>query len=41
MLVIGREHTDDQLTEYNKSKGFTFPSTRIPNGKLQVNLPPK
>ena len=25
MLVIGREHTDDQLTEYNKRKGFTFP----------------
>lgn len=25
MLVVGREHTDKELTEYNKRKGFTFP----------------
>ena len=24
MLVVGREHTDKVLTEYNKRKGFTF-----------------
>ena len=29
MLVIGREHTDDQLTKYNKRKGFTFPDQRF------------
>ena len=25
MIVIGREHTDEQLTKYNEKKGFTFP----------------
>lgn len=25
MLVIGREHSDAELTEYNKIKGFSFP----------------
>lgn len=25
MLVIGREHTDAELKEYNQKKGFTFP----------------
>ena len=25
LLVIGREHTDAELAEYNKVKGFTFP----------------
>ena len=25
MLVIGREHTDEQLQKYNEKKGFTFP----------------
>lgn len=25
MLVIGREHTDADLTKYNEKKGFTFP----------------
>ena len=34
MLVIGREHTDDQLTEYNKRKGFTFPL--YPDPKREV-----
>ena len=24
MLVIGREHTDEQLQKYNEKKGFTF-----------------
>ena len=34
MLVIGREHTDDQLTKYNKRKGFTFPL--YPDPKREV-----
>ena len=34
MLVIGREHTDVQLTEYNKRKGFTFPL--YPDPKREV-----
>lgn len=25
LLVIGREHTDAELADYNKKKGFTFP----------------
>ncbi len=25
LIVVGREHTDDELTEYNQTKGFTFP----------------
>lgn len=25
LLVVGREHTDTQLSEYNEVKGFTFP----------------
>jgi len=25
LLVIGREHTDEELIAYNKTKGFTFP----------------
>jgi peroxiredoxin len=25
LLVIGREHSDAELVEYNKTKGFTFP----------------
>lgn len=25
LLVIGREHTDDELAKYNEKKGFTFP----------------
>ncbi|MDR0794723.1 MAG: TlpA family protein disulfide reductase [Tannerella sp.] len=25
LLVIGREHTDAELVDYNKTKGFTFP----------------
>jgi len=25
LLVIGREHSDAELTEYNQIKGFTFP----------------
>lgn len=25
LVVIGREHTDAQLADYNKKKGFTFP----------------
>lgn len=34
MLVIGREHTDAQLAEYNKRKGFTFPL--YPDPKREV-----
>lgn len=25
LVVIGREHSDEELEEYNKKKGFTFP----------------
>lgn len=25
LLVVGREHTDQELTKYNEKKGFTFP----------------
>lgn len=25
LVVIGREHTDAQLSDYNRKKGFTFP----------------
>ncbi len=39
MIVIGREHTDDELTAYNKRKEFTFPLYPDPNGKSQVSLP--
>lgn len=35
MLVIGREHTDEQLTAYNKRKGFTFPL--YPDPKREVS----
>lgn len=34
MLIIGREHTDEQLTAYNKRKGFTFPL--YPDPKREV-----
>ena len=34
MLVVGREHTDEQLAEYNKRKGFTFPL--YPDPKREV-----
>lgn len=25
LLVVGREHTQEELSEYNQTKGFTFP----------------
>lgn len=34
MLVIGREHTDEQLKEYNARKKFTFPL--YPDPKREV-----
>ncbi len=34
MLVIGREHTDADLTKYNEKKGFTFPL--YPDPKREV-----
>lgn len=34
MLVIGREHTDADLTKYNEKKGFTFP--HYPDPKREV-----
>lgn len=34
MLVIGREHTDEQLTKYNERKKFTFPL--YPDPKREV-----
>ena len=40
MLVIGREHTDVQLTEYNKRKGVYISSLYPdPKRKSQVSLP--
>ena len=45
MLVIGREHTDDQLAEYNKRKGFTFPLYPDPKrevtGKFATKMIPR
>lgn len=34
MLVIGREHTDEQLTKYNERKKFSFPL--YPDPKREV-----
>jgi thioredoxin-related protein len=34
MLVIGREHTDEQLQKYNERKKFTFPL--YPDPKREV-----
>ena len=34
MLVVGREHTDEQLTKYNERKKFTFPL--YPDPKREV-----
>ena len=34
MIVIGREHTDEELTAYNKRKEFTFPL--YPDPKREV-----
>lgn len=34
MLVVGREHTDEQLQKYNERKGFTFPL--YPDPKREV-----
>lgn len=45
MLVIGREHTDEQLTEYNKRKNFTFPLYPDPKrevtGKFATKMIPR
>ena len=45
MLVIGREHTDDQLAEYNKRKRFTFPLYPDPKrevtGKFATKMIPR
>ena len=45
MLVIGREHTDEQLTKYNEKKGFTFPLYPDPKreitGKFATSLIPR
>ena len=34
MLVIGREHTDEQLQKYNERKKFTFPLYPDPNREV-------
>lgn len=34
LIVIGREHTDEELTVYNRRKGFTFPL--YPDPKREV-----
>lgn len=36
LLVIGREHTDEQLKAYNERKKFTFPL--YPDPKREVSL---
>ena len=45
MLVIGREHTDEQLVGYNKRKGFTFPLYPDPKrevtGKFATQMIPR
>lgn len=45
MLVIGHEHTDDQLAEYNKRKRFTFPLYPDPKrevtGKFATKMIPR
>ena len=45
MLVVGREHTDEQLTKYNEKKGFTFPLYPDPKreftGKFATSLIPR
>lgn len=45
MLVIGREHSDAELAEYNKTKGFTFPlypdKNRAIYNKFASNLIPR
>lgn len=45
MLVIGREHTNEQLTEYNKRKNFTFPLYPDPKrevtGKFATKMIPR
>lgn len=45
MLVIGREHSDADLAEYNKTKGFTFPlypdKNRAIYNKFASNLIPR
>ncbi|WP_106830983.1 TlpA family protein disulfide reductase [Parabacteroides pacaensis] len=34
LLVIGREHNEDELTKYNEKKGFTFPLYPDKNRKI-------
>ncbi|MEG2068052.1 MAG: TlpA disulfide reductase family protein, partial [Tannerellaceae bacterium] len=45
LLVIGREHTDADLTKYNKNKGFDFPlypdKNRAIFGAFAKNLIPR
>lgn len=45
LLVIGREHTDAELTKYNEKKGFTFPlypdKSRAVYGAFAKNLIPR
>ena len=33
LIVIGREHTDEELSKYNEKKGFTFPLYPDPERK--------
>lgn len=45
LLVVGREHTDAELTKYNEKKGFTFPlypdKNRAIFGVFAKNLIPR
>ena len=38
LLVIGREHTDEQLRAYNERKKFTFPLYPDPNVRCSLYL---
>lgn len=45
LLVIGREHTDEELAKYNEKKGFSFPlypdKNRAVFGAFAKNLIPR
>jgi peroxiredoxin len=40
-IVIGREHTDQELTTYNEKKGFTFPLYPDPERKAYAQFAEK
>ena len=40
-IVIGREHTDEELAKYNEKKGFTFPLYPDPERKAYAQFADK